>query len=150
MRSASLLLLGLAAVTVLVAARPDRVDAAALSLRATEGRVYHEGEPFTGASIRRDADGTLVERIRYVDGKRDGLTERWFENGARSERVPYTANRRHGTVQTWWPNGHLRAEARFVEGVAHGTQRQWYRSGALFKELHLVEGREDGLQRAWR
>ena len=153
MRSTSrlaLFLVGLAVVALTLAAiRQPVVDHSALTLRANEGRVYHEGTPFSGVSVRYE-DGTLVERTEYVAGKKDGLAELWTEDGTRSYRASYSANRRDGTVQMWWPNGTLRSEATYTDGVVDGVQRQWYRSGARFKELNIVDGQEAGLQRAWR
>ncbi len=135
--------------TAWAATRPAQVDRADLELRADEGRVYHQGARFTGIAVRYDG-GTLVERVAYRDGKKEGRTERWASDGTLSERATYAANRRHGTAETWWPDGTLRSESHFTDGVADGVQRQWYRSGALFKEVHLVDGQEAGLQRAWR
>ena len=131
------------------ATRPAQVDRADLVLRANEGRVYHQDARFTGVAVRYDG-GTLVERVAYRDGKKDGRTERWTSDGTLSERATYAANRRHGTAETWWPDGTRRSESHFTAGVADGVQRQWYRSGALFKEVHLAGGQEAGLQRAWR
>ena len=135
--------------TAWAAIRPPQVDRSELVLRANEGRVTHDGSPFTGVAVRYD-NGALVERVGYRDGKKDGLTERWHLDGTRSERTAYAANHRHGTAETWWPDGTPRSEAHFAHGVADGVQREWYRSGALFKEVHLADGQEAGLQRAWR
>lgn len=126
------------------------VDRQHLARRPADGRIVHRETPFTGVAIERASDGTLVERTAYVDGLKEGRSERWYPDGTRSDRVDYRAGRRHGTADTWWEDGTLRSESRYVQGVADGVQRQWYRSGALFKEIRLVSGQEEGLQRAWR
>ena len=128
----------------------DRGEVAADRLsRDAAGRVTLGDARFTGTRVAH-RDGVLIERSAYLDGRRDGLTERWYPDGTLAFRATYAADRRDGTVETWWPDGTRRTEARYVDGVADGIQREWYRSGAPFKELRLENGKEAGLQRAWR
>lgn len=129
---------------------PIEVDRQRLVRQSETGLVTLDGAPFTGLALDRYDDGSLAEREAYVDGRKDGRTERWLPDGTLSYRADYRAGRRHGTAVTWWADGTPRSASRYVGGVAHGVQRQWYRSGARFKELTLVEGREVGRQRAWR
>lgn len=126
------------------------IQSDSLKLVASEGMVYYDNLPFTGYAVRYFNDGQLAEKIAYVKGKKEGVTEKWYPAGALSFKGSYAQNRRHGTVRTWWPDGNLRSESNYLAGVPHGMQRQWYQSGALFKQLNLDQGKEAGLQRAWR
>lgn len=128
----------------------EEVSRKSLQLIASEGIIYKGNSPFTGYAVTYFNDGSVAEKTAYVDGKRNGLLEKWYPSGAKSFSGTYAHNRRHGTVQTWWQNGTLRSESNYIEGVAHGVQRQWYQSGIIFKELNLENGKEAGLQRAWR
>tara|TARA_R110001592_G_scaffold350484_1_gene646650 strand:+ start:12298 stop:12903 length:606 start_codon:yes stop_codon:yes gene_type:complete len=121
-----------------------------LVLNPNRGMVYYMEKPFTGAGIATYPNGVVSEVITYLNGKRDGVLQRWFENGLLSFEANYEANKLNGVVKSWWSNGKQRSMANFHRGVVHGVQKQWYISGQLFKVLHIVEGKEEGLQQAWR
>jgi hypothetical protein len=131
-------------------APPPTVASDVLATRVHDGWITLHGEPFTGIAIGTHDGGRIAERVEFVEGRKHGLTERWYGDGTQAFRATYRDGRRDGTVQSWWPDGTLRSQAHFDDGVADGIQREWYRSGALFKELKLADGRESGLQRAWR
>lgn len=126
------------------------VDSRELVLRPQEGLVYHQGQPFSGLSVRYYGDTSLAESIAYADGKKHGILRRWFPENGMSQEAHYLHGKRSGISKTWWENGKLRSESRFVKGKPQGVQKQWYLSGAPFKEQHLVDGSEEGMQRAWR
>ncbi|WP_339714994.1 toxin-antitoxin system YwqK family antitoxin [Cyclobacterium amurskyense] len=121
-----------------------------LILNPNQGIVFYKDEPFTGTGIATYPNGLVSEKITYLNGKRDGVLQRWFENGLLSFEANYERNSLNGMVKSWWSNGKLRSEANFQHGLVHGVQKQWYSSGQLFKVLHIVEGKEEGLQQAWR
>jgi antitoxin component YwqK of YwqJK toxin-antitoxin module len=126
------------------------VSVDSLHLVANEGMMYYGASPFSGFAVKHFDNGFLAEKTAYINGKKQGATERWYASGAVSFKGTYAKNRRHGVVRTWWENGILRSESNYLDGIPHGVQRQWYQSGALFKELNLEQGKEAGLQRAWR
>ncbi len=150
MRSARTLALVAFTAVLWAATRPHEVDADLLSRRAADGWMLLDGDLFTGVSVTRGVDGTVLGRTEYEGGVQSGRVERWHANGTLSYRAHYRDGRRDGTVETWWDDGGRRSRSTYVDGVAHGVQQEWYRSGALFKELRLNQGTQEGLQRAWR
>jgi len=126
------------------------IRASALQLRAGEGLVYHGETPFSGSSVSHYPNDQLAERIHYLEGKKHGLSQKWFRDGTLSFEANLLDGKRDGAVKTWWKDGKIRSESHYKKGVAHGQQLQWYPSGAQFKEMNLVEGKEEGMQRAWR
>ncbi|MEO9967418.1 MAG: toxin-antitoxin system YwqK family antitoxin [Reichenbachiella sp.] len=127
-----------------------KVEKKELSLHANEGRVYFNNLPFDGWSVQYHLNGQLAEQIQFIEGKKMGMTNRWYQDGTLSYTAQHKANRLDGEVKSWWPNGVLRSQSNFVNGRADGTQYQWYKSGKPFKEINLKMGLEEGLQRAWR
>lgn len=121
-----------------------------LVLRPNEGLVYLESRPFTGTGINQYMSGKQARSIKYLAGKKEGLYQKWFEDGTLSYEAHYRMGKLIGTAKSWWKNGQLRSIARYENGVLHGKQEQWYKSGALFKEMNLVMGKEEGMQKAWR
>lgn len=126
------------------------VPKSALTNIPNKGLVMHQNEPFTGNSVKYYENEQMAERITYVNGKRQGIYNKWYPDGLLSYEASYRSNRTDGTTRSWWPNTNLRSEAQLVRGVISGTQRQWYQSGALFKEMNYKNGKEEGMQRAWR
>jgi hypothetical protein len=126
------------------------VARADLEIRSETGLVLLGDRPFSGAALRWHENGSLGERIEYLDGKKHGTYQSWFEDGALAFRGNYAAGRKHGVVETWWNDGVQRSMSHYQFGIAEGTQLEWYASGALFKELNLVDGLESGMQKAWR
>lgn len=121
-----------------------------LTLRSAEGRVYNGDSLFTGTALSYYEAGTLSEMTTYVDGKKDGRTQKWFRDGRPSYVALYRSNRIEGSSISWWQDGTLRSVANFLDGKVNGVQIDWYRSGALFRERVFVAGVEEGVQRAWR
>ena len=121
-----------------------------LSLHPNEGLMYMGMTAFTGAGVNYYANGELAQRTEYLNGKRNGLLQKWFEDGSIAFEANYLENKLNGPVKSWWSNGNIRSSGNFIEGKSNGLQKQWYSSGVKFKEMYLVAGKEEGMQRAWR
>ncbi|SMP32387.1 MORN repeat variant [Algoriphagus winogradskyi] len=121
-----------------------------LILHPNEGLMYLGKTPFSGAGMSYYANGVLAKRTEYVNGKRNGLLQKWFEDGSIAFEAHYNDNKLNGPVKSWWSNKNLRSSGNFLAGKSHGLQQQWYSSGVKFKEMNLVDGKEVGMQRAWR
>lgn len=126
------------------------VSTDSLMLNQMEGILYEKSIPFTGISISFFPNNLIAEKITYLNGKREGLRQKWFSTGELSYEAYYRSNKVDGIVKTWWYNGNLRSTSHFEEGKPHGAQKQWYVSGQIFKEQNLAFGKEEGLQKAWR
>lgn len=126
------------------------VPAAALTLRPELGRWFHQGKPYDGYAVKRGASGAVLERIGYLDGKKQGVARSFYPDGSLRRRASYHRNRLHGVVEFFGATGTLVSLARYDFGVLHGEQRSWYPDGSPYKQRTLAYGREEGLQRAWR
>ncbi len=120
-----------------------------LVLNQNEGKWYYEGQPFNGYSLKYHSNGTLVERLGFYKGKREGIAKRWSQNGELQVESHYKQNRLHGSYKSWWENGVLGSEATYYNGKLSGVEKKWFSTGQLAKERRLVEGQEEGLQKAW-
>ncbi len=126
------------------------VDKDSTELRAIEGLVYYKDKPFTGTSVIYYTKNAKAAAIQYLNGKKEGLYEKWFPDGLLSFEAYYKAGRKEGITKTWWKNGALRSQSIFKNGTPDGIQLQWYKSGAKFKRQSMVNGQEQGIQKAWR
>ena len=126
------------------------VEKQALDLHSLEGIWYYMETPFTGdAIVYADNDSTVVERVGYLHGKKNGAATKWFENGNQRRASTYVENKLEGADSIWWPNGKLAAYSNFENGARKGVQKKWYNNGQLSRLTHIENGKEEGLQQAW-
>jgi antitoxin component YwqK of YwqJK toxin-antitoxin module len=120
-----------------------------LELNQIEGRWYYKGEAFSGYSVKFHENDTLGERLGYVNGKREGLAQKWSESGLLRVESYYKHNRLDSIYKTWWENAVPASQLNYDDGVKQGIEKDWYPTGVLAKERSFVDGSENGLQKAW-
>ncbi len=122
-----------------------------LTLMPLEGKWYFQQQPFSGHAVLFHPDSSLAEKVGFVDGKREGLAHKWYQDGQLQKESFYRANKLDGTVRIWasGPEKVLVVESRYVAGVRHGLQQRWYPDGTPLNKRNLVNGQEVGMQQAW-
>ncbi|RTE55250.1 hypothetical protein EHW67_01405 [Arenibacter aquaticus] len=120
-----------------------------LILNQNEGKWYYKNQPYNGYSVKFHSNGTLAERLGFLNGKREGVARRWSEKGVLRIESTYHQNKLVGVYRSWWENGVLAEESHYVKGLKDGEEKQWYATGQLSKVRQLVAGKEEGLQKAW-
>ena len=125
------------------------VEKKELVLNQIEGKWYLNHLPFNGYSLKYHSNGTVAERLGFYNGKREGIAQRWSENGVLRVESYYKQNRLVGSYKSWWENGVLGSESTYINGKITGLSKEWYPTGELAKERQLVNGKEEGLQRGW-
>ncbi|WP_405224069.1 toxin-antitoxin system YwqK family antitoxin [Dokdonia sp. Asnod1-B02] len=120
-----------------------------LVLNPLEGAWYYNNELFSGYSLRFYPNDTLAEKIGYIQGKREGIAQKWSENGTLRIESYYKNNRLDSIYKSWWENGVLASQSNYTKGVKEGVEREWYATGVLAKQRNLDNGQESGLQKAW-
>lgn len=131
-------------------------------LELSDGRLFFQAQdpmspshdaggpvPFDGYMIDRRRDGALMARSRIVNGKLNGLSEGWYENGILQVREHFRDGISHGERIKWYNTGATQSVARIENGVIEGVFRRWHPNGALAEELSLHRGIPDGTARRW-
>lgn len=121
-----------------------------LVLKQTEDLVFFKNRLFSGYAVTYDNPSFFTSKTQFINGKKNGKDQKWFNDGSLSYHAEYVNGVLHGKVISWWRNGKKRSESHYLNGVAHGVQMQWYKSGVKFKKISLVNGKEEGLQQSWR
>ena len=93
-------------------------------------------------------DGTVKEKGRYIDGKKDGLWEAFKQDGSRKGNSETFKN---GTVIkriTYYTDGSVEMERHFNDqGKQHGPEKKYaYDGGELTSEKSFVNGKQVGKQ----
>ena len=86
--------------------------------------------PFTGQSVSYDRREVVVERIGYKNGKREGLSKKFFQNNQLEYRKYYKDGKLHGLKEEYYKNGQLKTKENYKHGKKHGfleTSNDWGR-----------------------
>jgi len=99
------------------------------------GLLYQKfnDRPFTGRilSIEKGESGDYVLADEsWKEGKKEGLSARWFSNGIKMYERNYSQGRWHGTVTRWWPNGQKMYVRAYTNGTRHGKEATWRSDGS--------------------
>ncbi|WP_204346011.1 toxin-antitoxin system YwqK family antitoxin [Psychroserpens algicola] len=120
-----------------------------LILNQLEGIWYYHNQPYNGYSLKYHENDTLMEKLGFYKGKRQGIAQRWSENGVLRMVSYYHQNRLTGQYKSFWDNGNLALQVSYENGKKQGEEQQWYSNGELSKLLWFKDGVEDGIQKAW-
>ena len=104
-------------------------------------RVFQEYRDTAGNYVRHGSDrryyryGQPKYAEQYRDGKLEGLSEFWYENGAKQGELPYRDGKPHGQALTWYPDGKKKSETGWADGRLDGTSREWNEKGEKTGEV---------------
>ncbi|MFI6524926.1 toxin-antitoxin system YwqK family antitoxin [Streptomyces uncialis] len=70
-------------------------------------RLFYKGEPYTGEVVEYLGDA-LVSQETYAEGRPNGRTRQWYEDGVLRAEGTHTGGRLKGEFKEWHPNGVLK------------------------------------------
>jgi hypothetical protein len=102
----------------------------------------YAGRPLTG--IVFDTFSKLnLSRLEFIfNGKREGISIQWFENGQRSIERHYAHGLETGVHKAWYEDGSVRSLKTFAEGLPNGEFFEWHSNGTLAQYVVYDHGRE--------
>ena len=132
----------------------DAIDLDKLQKRGREGEeiLYfpNSDTPYTGKVIgSRDPSGKPWELFNYKDGKLDGLSTGWYENGQKEYEINYKDGKVDGLATGWYENGQKKYENNWKDGDRDGLSTSWYENGQKELEHNYKDGEKDGLSTSW-
>ena len=124
---------------------------ASMELELRGGQLFVPGEamPFDGKLVAKYADGSLRIEIEIRDGRANGSSRGWFENGQQEIEENFVAGVSTGTRTRWHANGTKMSEAKIVGGKIEGTFLKWHDNGRLAARAEMVGGKPEGISEAW-
>jgi len=98
------------------------------------GLLYQKfsDNPFSGRIVTIDQGdkGDFVSQDEaWVNGRKDGVSTRWFSNGIKMYERNYNEGKWHGTVTRWWPNGQKMYVRAYTQGKRSGKEATWRSDG---------------------
>jgi antitoxin component YwqK of YwqJK toxin-antitoxin module len=112
--------------------------------------LFLNGKPYSGYVLEKYLNGQKAAQNGYLNGKLEGLQQKWFEDGTKKEVRHYSENRKVGIHEGWFENGQKRFEYFIENDIPIKTHREWYPNGQLYSLSNFdKDGQPDGEQRMW-
>ncbi|MBF0229320.1 MAG: toxin-antitoxin system YwqK family antitoxin, partial [Desulfamplus sp.] len=93
----------------------------------------------------------LLEQLFYCNGKKEGTSTVWYENGNKKEEGSYTNDKKNGLWTTWYDNGNKNKETTYLNDIKEGHYVEYYEDGDKRKEGNYTNNFEkNGLWTYWR
>lgn len=123
----------------------EAIDEDKLQERGKEGEelLYapNEQTPYTGwVKLMRD-NGQVKFLVKVKDGKQDGLTTYWYENGQKIREENWKDGKQDGLWTKWHENGQKEYEKNYRDGKLDGFQTHWYENGQKKGEGKVKDGK---------
>ena len=104
------------------------------------GLLYQKfsDNPFSGRIVTIDQGdkGDFVSQDEaWVNGRKDGVSTRWFSNGIKMYERNYNEGKWHGTVTRWWPNGQKMYVRAYTQGKRSGKEATWRSDGTPIDQM---------------
>ena len=92
-------------------------------------------------------DDQLVEEGNYVDGKKEGVWKKYWNNGKLASEITYKNNLQNGYAKIYYKNGNISEEGTWMNGKWDGSYKLYYENGQLSYDWNYVNGKRDGAQK---
>ncbi len=111
--------------------------------------LFYEDKRFCGNlyGLSPGRDTVLLES--YLNGLKEGICKRWYENKQLQEERFYIAGVKEGLHVGWWENGKPQYQFGISKDAYEGTFKAWNHEGLLIKDFHYRNGQEEGRQVLW-
>jgi len=95
---------------------------------------FYKNDLLDGERVVYFENGTVAQRINYVQGKENGLETHFSENGVVVKTYTHVDGKLHGPVKLYELDGTIMREGNYKDNKKHGTWK-YYTNGKLEKTL---------------
>ena len=86
------------------------------------------------------SNGNLEYEAEFVNGKLDGVSKVWLEDGTLYSVSQYSNDQPHGAWKKFHPNGKLLFAVNYKYEEKHGTEKWYYENGQVKSEQEFEYG----------
>ena len=117
----------------------------------THFKPKNEPNPSTQNEVKQSffSNGNLEYEAEYVNGKLDGASKVWLEDGTLYSISKYSNNQPHGIWKKIHPNGKLMFEVNYEYGQKHGVEKWYYENGQVKSEQEFEYGNAKSVIIRW-
>jgi len=80
----------------------------------------------------------------YLNGKKDGLWEKYYSNGQLNSKVKYIKGKKNGLWEEYYYNGQLESKVNYINGKKDGLWEEYHENGQLWSQGKYIVGRKTG------
>ena len=108
----------------------------------THFKPGNEPNPSIQKEVERSyfSNGNLEYEAEFVNGKLDGTSKVWLEDGTQYSVSQYSNDQPHGAWKKFHPNGKLLFAVNYEYGEKHGTEKWYYENGQVKSEQEFEYG----------
>ena len=108
----------------------------------THFNTKNDPNPSTQKKVERSyfSNGNLEYEAEFVNGKLDGTSKVWLEDGTLYSVSQYSNDQPHGTWKKFHPNGKLMFDVNYEYGQKHGNEKWFYENGSIKSEQEFDYG----------
>lgn len=121
----------------------------AQSIHESNGLFYADSVLFTGVYKNYHENLQLKTEMNLVEGKKEGITRIYFDDGKLKEIRAYNNNFMNGKWYTYNQQGAIIAEAGYNNGKKDGIWKIRDDNGTLRVEMFYKDGEKKGIWRRW-
>ncbi|KPM47100.1 hypothetical protein AFM12_17610 [Jiulongibacter sediminis] len=119
-------------------------------LKKEKGILHLNQRAFSGYLVTYLNDGQLISKTGYLNGKLEGVSQKWAAEGQLTEERYYHQNQRTGRHVGYFENGQKRFEYDFNRGLPIGTHKEWLEDGQLYSiSNYNSDGQPEGEQKLY-
>ena len=79
-------------------------------------------------------NGQKEYAANYLNGKLDGISHHWADDGSLISESAYSHGKLHGIWKKYYPNQNIMFEANYFHGQKHGKENWYYENGQIKSE----------------
>ena len=91
---------------------------------------YFNGK-LDGTSLHWSQDGSLISETEYSNGKLHGIWKKYYANQNTMYEAPYFHGQKHGDEKWYYENGQVKSEQSFHFGVPSSIIIRWLPDGSI-------------------
>ena len=95
------------------------------------------------------SNGNLEYEAEFVNGKLDGTSKVWLEEGTLYSVSQYSNDQPHGSWKKFHPNRKLMFAVNYEYGQKHGTEKWYYENGQVKSEQEFDYGNAKSVIIRW-
>ena len=110
----------------------------------------------TKPSVKEEfhSNGKLKSRTNYQSkndgGKKQGLSESYYENGQLERKINWKDSKRHGIQESYYENGQLERRFNWKDDRAYGLEEVYHENGQFKSKINWKDSKKQGIQEIYR
>jgi len=102
-----------------------------------------------GICNKFDNNGQLIKKGNYINGKEEGFINEYDKNGQLIEKEFYKNGKKDSTSYSYYGNGQLRQEVFFIDNKIERLFKSYHENGQVRMKINYVNGKKEGVYKSY-